>query len=377
MTCTCIFVILKTDTDSTFICLLSMIISAHMVCENQLLVLSSDYQLELSNDTIHILCDLIENYTYVMDIKVDSDLFSTTTMKFETTLKLITDKYGKKSLPVISRLVPLALIGAYKVQCHTIKDILSRGEVLTLQSHEVFSVASWNTQLLRYLLDYNVTDFIGSSWATISPLELAVKLQNFEAVRMIVQRGGTVCESFAPLKCNNALHYATINSNVGDLEFLINCIKLEYGNFALSKEMNMSLLQSLLSHTHAYDSTFAYSPLHISIIHCVIGLSCSVYSAITRYLSTDCQNLSLPPRILQSQTCSAYNVNTNFDDYRSWYVNQQISGWKSFYSFKLGKNNGCDLPKINVHESGFLQEFERLFVNLGSVLCYLFHMCKW
>ena len=354
-------IVFTTNTDSLTILLHLFIVILYVRCGE--LSNLSDSHVKLGNNNLHILSDLIENFTYVMDSEVDNDLLNTTTSKFKSLLKFTTFEYGEGSLSVLSALVPLTIIGAYKVQCHAVKDKLSKGDAITIQSHQIYSIAPWNTQLLHYLLEYDI-DLNSSVKGTISPLELAIKLQNIEAVRMIVQRGGTFCESFTPLKCNNAIHYAIVNDNKRDLEFIINSIKKEYFRCTLNIEIN---IHSLLSESHAYDSTFVYTPLQISVLHCVIGLSCSTYSSLIPYLSPNYQRLSLPPRSLHSQTCPVDGMYINLDD-RRWYVNsQQISGWKTYHDFKLGKNHGCDLPKINVHEVDFLQKFENLFVDLGYV----------
>ena len=315
------------------------------------------------NDIIQVLSDLIRNFTYVMDFQLDSELFNSTTSAFESALSLAT---YEESLPILSKLFHLALLGAYNVQCHTIKDKLSRSGVMSVQGSQIDSIAPWSTQLLQYLLNY-VGPSVPSN-ASCSALELAIKLQNLEAARMIVERGGTFCESFAPLKCNNALHFAIINNNQRDLEYIINSIKVEYlRSDPLNTEMNLSLFQSLLLDTLAYDSTFSYSPLQISNLHCVVGLSCITYSYLTSYLSPDHQKLSLPPKVLHTQTCSADCVDIDDNDRKSYLNTKQTSGWKSFKGFKVGKDNRCDLPKLNVRESGFFQLFQRLFVDLGYV----------
>lgn len=327
--------------------------------------LSSDSEFELNN-VVSSLNDLIENFTYVMDLQADKELYSITTSEFESILKLTTSEHGRRSLPVMSGLLHLTLLGAYKVHSHTIKDVLSKNEIFTLQHNKISSIAPWSSQLLKYLLEYKAMDINSPSMFTLTPLELAIKLQNYEAVQMMVQDGGIICESFTPLKCSNALHYAIINENESEVELVINTIKDEYLNYSSATGMNASLLQSLLFDTHAYDSTFLYSPLQISSLHCVTGLSCATYAYLNPYLTPDHHKLFLPPSILHSQTCSDYDVGINNDHNIIWSVSPtQTSGWKSYYGFNIGKMSRCDLPTISVHEDNFLQEFEHLFVDLG------------
>ena len=339
-----------------------MIIGLYVSCSEPPKV-STDNKPEHS-DIIQVLSDLIENFTYVMDLNVDGELFNTTTSTFESTLNLAT---SEKLLPMLSRLLHLTVLGAYRVQCHTIKDNLSKSGVMTLQGSQIYSTAPWNTRLLQNVLEYVNLD--NSSSVTRSSLELAIKLQNLKAAMLIVQRGGTFCESFSPPKCSNAVHYAIINDNLRDLKFVINSIKFEYLRYTSNNETFSSLLQSLLTDTFMYDSTFLYSPLHISNLHCVTGLSCESYSYLTctSYLSHDQQEMTLPPRILHTQTCSASDMDVS-SDHRKWYVDsKQTSGWKSYGGFGVGKSSRCDLPRLNVHDSDFFRELERLFVDLGYV----------
>ena len=344
--------------------IISGVLLVYVRCEH-----SSQLQL-----TVDVLSSLIDNFTYVMDLEVDSELYSTVSSQFESIVKLSTSEHGNLSLPVTSGLLHLSLLGAYKVQSHTIKDRLSKSEILTLQGSTINSLAPWSSQLLRLLLEYDVVDVNNSSRFTLTPLELAIKLQNSKAAEMLVQRGSSVCESFSPLKCSNALHYAIINGNERDVQFVVSTIETEYLNYS-SKRMTTLLLQPLLVDTRGYDSTFPHSPLHISSIHCVTGLSCSIFAYLSQYLAPDHQTLSLPPRMLHSQTCSHYDVDSG-DDHKRWYVNpKQLSGWKSYDSFNVGKNSGCDLPRINIHHSDFIREFERVFVDLGYVDPSYWHIC--
>ena len=315
-----------------------------------------------------ILSSLIDNFTSVMDLDVDSELYSTVTSRFETVLKSTTSENGNLPITETSGLLHLSLLGAYKVQSHTIKDKLSRSKILTLQGSKVDSIAPWSSQLLQFLLEYNVVDINSSSRFALTPLELAIKLQIFEAAKMLVHRGGTVCRSFSPLKCSNALHYAAINGNERDVQFVMSTVQTEYLRYS-NQTMTVSLLQSLLADTSGYDSTFPYSPLYISSIHCATGLSCTVYSYFSQHLTPDHQVLPLPPRMLHSQTCSYDDVmNDGGDTQRRWHVNpNHLSGWSSYSSFQVGKNSRCDLPRVNVHQSDFSQEFERLFIDLGYV----------
>lgn len=323
---------------------------------------SANTKLEHSG-IVQVLSDLIWNFTYVMDLQLDSELFNSTTSAFESALSLAT---YEESLPMLSELLHLALLGAYKVQCHTIKDKLSRSRVMAVQGSQIHSIAPWNTQLLQYILKYMEPSV--PSTASCSALELAIKLQNLEAAKMIVERGGKFCESFGPPKCNNALHFAVINNNQRDLEYIINSIKVEYlRSHTLDTEMNLSSFQSLLLDTLAYDSTFLYSPLQISNLHCVVGLSCVTYSYLISYLSPDHQKLSLPPKVLHTQTCLADGVDIDEDDRKSYVNTKETSGWKSYNGLKVGKDNRCDLPRLSVRESDFFQQFERLFVDLGYV----------
>ena len=325
--------------------------------------LSMDFEL---NSAISILTELIENFTYVMDLQVDEKLFNSTSSKFKSMLNSIAIEHGRRPLPGMSGLLHSALLGAYKVKCHTIKDKLSKSHESTLED-EIHSIAPWNTLLLQYLLDYSTVDVDEPSSLALSPLDLAIKLQNIEAAEMILLKRGTVCESFTPLKCSNALHYATINNNLRDLEFLMSNVKLDYLNQTSNTNLTLSLADSLISDTHAYDSTFTYSPLQVSIVHCLVGFSCSMYSYLSSYLSPTHRQLSLPSRALHSQTCSVSETDINAGA-RTWYINpNQVSGWRLYSGFQIGKNNGCDLPRINIHDDDFLEEFQRLFVDLGYV----------
>ena len=319
-----------------------------------------------SQPDVDVLNSLIDNFTSVMDLDIDSELYTTVTSRFETILKSTTSE-RENLIPEMSGLLHLSLLGAYKVQSHTIKDKLSRSEALALQGSVVDSVAPWNSELLKFLLEYNVVDANNSSRFTLTPLELAIKLQNFEAAKMLVQRGGAVCQSFVPLRCSNALHYATINGNLRDVQFVMSAVQTEYLRYS-NQSMALSLFQSLLADTIGYDSTFPYSPLYISSIHCATGLSCAIFSYLSQHLTVDDPVLPLPPRMLHSQTCSGDDVMDGGDTQRRWYVNSNhLSGWDSYDSFRVGKNSRCDLPRVNVHQSNFSQEFERLFVDLGYV----------
>lgn len=318
---------------------------------------------------VDVLSSLINNFTSVMDLDVDSELYSTVTSRFEAVVKSTTSEHGNPPILEMSGLLHLSLLGAYKVQSHTIKDKLSRSETLMLQSSMIDSIAPWSSQLLQLLLEYNVVDINNSSRFTLTPLELAIKLQNHEAAKMLVDRGGAVCQSFAPLKCSNALHYAIINGNKRDVQFIMITVQAEYLHHS-NQTMTASMLQSLLADTSGYDSTFPYSPLYISSIHCATGLSCTVYSYLSQHLTSVHAVLPLPPRMLHSQTCSCDDIMDGGDAQRRWYVNpNHLSGWSSYGSFRVGKNNQCDLPRVSVRQSDFSQAFERLFVNLGYVEC--------
>ena len=321
-----------------------------------------------SQFTTDILSSLIDNFTYVMDLDIDSEIYSTVSSRFETVLKSAASEHDNLPIPGMSGLLHLSLLGAYKVQSHTIKDKLFNGAALTLQGSVVNSIAPWSSQLLRFLLEYNTVDVNDSSKFTLTPLELAIKLQNYEAAEMLVERGGTVCHSFSPLKCSNALHYAVVNGNERDVRFVISTVQTEYLRYS-NQRMSTSLLQSLLADIRGYDLTFPYSPLYISSIHCVTGLSCTVFAYLSQHLTSDHQVLPLPPRMLHSQTCSPYDVmDGGNSNQRRWYVNpNHLSGWNSYHSFRVGKNSQCDLPRVNIHQSDFFQEFERLFVDLGYV----------
>lgn len=318
---------------------------------------------------VDVLSNLIDNFTSVMDLDLDSELYSTITSRFEAIVKSTTSEHGNPLILEMSGLLHLSLLGAYKVQGHTIKDKLSRSETLMLQSSVIDSIAPWSSQLLKLLLEYNVVDINNSSSFTLTPLELAIKLQNHEAAKMLVDRGGAVCQSFAPLKCSNALHYAVINGNNRDVQFILITVQAEYLHYS-NQTMTALMLQSLLADTSGYDSTFLYSPLYISSIHCATGLSCTVYSYLSQYLTSVHPVLPLPPRMLHSQTCSCNDIMDGGDAQRRWYVNpNHLSGWSSYGSFRVGKNSRCDLPRVSVRQSDFSQEFERLFVDLGYVEC--------
>ena len=316
------------------------------------------------NSIVDVLTDLIENYTYVMDLQVDSELHNTT---MSSMLNLVSNYHSEHPLPAMSGLLHLALLGAYRVQCHTVKDRLSKGLESTLEDSDIQSIAPWSTQLLQYVLECNIVNVNNSSRFNFLPLELAIRLQNLEAAEMITQRGGTVCESYTPLKCSNALHYATINNNLRDLKFILSIIKADHLNQTSSANPTSSLTDSLISDTQAYDSTFAYSPLQVSIVHCLVGSSCSMYSYLSSYLSPAHKQLSLTSRMLHSQTCSVMDNGVDTDA-RRWYVSSnQVSGWRLYNGLHIGRSNGCDLPRINIHNDNFLEEFERVFVDLGYV----------
>lgn len=322
-----------------------------------------------SQFSMDILSSLIDNFTYVMDLDVDGEVYSTVCSRFEAILKSAASEHVNLPVAGLSGLLHLSLLGAYKVQSHTIKDKLFNSAALTLQGSVISSIAPWSSQLVRFLLEYNIVDVNNSSRFNLTPLELAIKLQNVEAAEMLVERGATVCQSFYPLKCSNALHYAVINGNMRDVQFVMSTVQMEYLHYS-NEGMSTSLLQSLLDDTSGYDSAFPYSPLYISSIHCVTGLSCTAFAYLSQHLTLDRQSLPLPPRMLHSQTCFHYDVmdGGNNNNQRRWYMNtNHLSGWNSYDSFQVGKNSRCDLPRINIHQSDFFQEFERLFVDLGFV----------
>ena len=329
---------------------------------------------------------LIENYTFVMDLEFDGKLLSGISSDLSSALKsyLRMTTWGERDHSIIHQ----ALLGAFRLRGNTIKDCLAAGKLLTMSRAEFGRTAEWWLDLLKMIVQSGGFDLngVGSDKTTsVSPLELAVRLQMTGATSWLLEHGARLCSSFAPLECTDALQYAVVNQDIHSTSLLVEAFRKE------QLDPSLRTSEGACWFLTRKGRNISFSSLEIAQTHCQLGLSCTTLGYIHSLLghALNCsfvedRNLwwNSEINLLKENSLRICPVNTfsEADAFSEgpqhlqsdsslfgrwlpqWAVVDGSWGWAVYEGWHLGKS-GCDLPRININQLS-VEMFKKLFVDL-------------
>lgn len=318
------------------------------------------------------LLELVQNFTYVMDLPTDVEAFQQTVTAFSPMLHEYIMQTTSESRD--QSLVLHSLLGAFRLRANAIKDTLSSRRLTQVKRAKFDDVANWSLSLFKEVIvsgGFNVN--VADESTGMTPLEVAVKLQMIEAASLLLLNGATLCTSVSPLECSDALHYAAINQDMRGVELLLN---------TLTKEPSLST--NMICPYLIWKGRVSFSPLEIAYLQCQMGLSCTL-SQLFNSLRFNCnnywQNMSIDTLISHTpfgidtlSQCQCQSDTTTLqcgpkNGYHclppAWATTNPASknsGWLTYRQFQVGQN-GCDLPRVNLKDIT-TKDFETVFVNL-------------
>ena len=324
-----------------------------------------------ARESVHLqhMRQLVDDFTYVMHLETDRDLYNRIRSSFSLELKDYSDSEPASDTNIRS-LVQQVLNGASKLRAHAIKDSLASGRAVTVSRRDFTSVANWSLDLLQEVIQSTHFDLRTETVGVeVSPLELAVKLQMTEAASLLLKNGAVVCTSLIPLKCSDALHYAVINEDRLTVSLIMAALRKEVTT------VGGELKPILCSIASEKGRNVAFSPLQIAHLHCLSGLSCVAYETILIDVNMDCLlNTKLDTRNFftavatakaKEFNCPTPTVGTNFrfgssassslNSPPNWLPQwallgcQGRSGWRVYCHFRVGQG-GCDLPRVSLRQ---------------------------
>ena len=290
------------------------------------------------------------------------------------------------------------ILSVYKTRTHAIKYALS-SDHLTVRQDQFEFISAGSADLLTAFLTFKESEEseVGGTnkemggAESIAPLDMAVKLGMFDVLRILIGHGVRVCPSLHPLRCTDALHYATMNQDTPTLGYLVEVIQSELAGSGWSKTLQMC---NLLTKD---ERTFGKSPLSIAHFQCSSGLNCDAFEHLLRLseefcggnytldsypyepglCAVDCSATgSLSPCVSTERGCGlmeggqdqSLGVNTArwcdcMESGRGCRLGSSGSGhWRVYGKHRVGRMD-CDLPCVAAG-SVTPEEFQRHFVEL-------------
>jgi len=348
-----------------------------------------------AKETLHLqrMRQLVDDFTYVMHLETDRDLYNRIRSSFSLELKdylSIVDSESATDTDTWS-LVQQVLTGAFKLRAHAIKDSLASGRMVTVSRRDFASVANWSLDLLQEVILSTHLDLRNENRGMgLSPLELAVKLQMTAAASLLLENGAVVCTSLFPLKCSDALHYAVINEDRLTVSLIMDTLREEV------ERAGGELKQVLCSIVSEKGRNVAFSPLEIAHLHCLSGLSCVAYETLLTDVDMGCvlnatsdtrnlftavatsraRRLFSPNQTVGTKFEFGYSIRSPLNGPSHWLPRWTIlgyqgrrSGWGVYDHFRVGQE-GCDLPRVSFRQFS-PHQLEAFFGKLRFVL-----LCK-
>ena len=235
------------------------------------------------------LLQLIDNYTFVMDLEFDGELRSGISGNFSSTLEryLRLTRQEERDHSIIHQ----ALLGAFRLRGNAIKDRLASGKLLTISKARFDSTAEWWLDLLEMIVqsggfDVNSIGACDEDMTLImSPLELAVKLRMTGAVSVLLGHSARVCLSTAPLECSDALQSAVINQDNDIISLLVKAFRKEQPIMMRSLHESEQTSDDLCLFLTRKGRNNSFSSLEIAQTHCQLGLSCTALQLLLSHTS--------------------------------------------------------------------------------------------
>lgn len=329
-----------------------------------------------AKETLHLqrMRQLVDDFTYVMHLETDRDLYNRIRSSFSSELKDYLSMVDSESATDTNTwsLVQQVLMGAFKLRAHVIKDSLASGRMVTVSRRDFASVANWSLDLLQEVVLSTHLDLRNQEnrGVGLSPLELAVKLQMTAAASLLLENGAVVCSSLFPLNCSDALHYAVINEDRLTVSLIMGTLREEV------KRVGGELKQVLCSIVSEKGRNVAFSPLEIAHLHCLSSLSCVAYETLltdvnmgcvlnatpdtgnffTAVTSTRARKLFSPTQTVGTKFEFGYSIRSPLNGPSHWLPRWAMlgyqgrrSGWGVYNHFRVGQE-GCDLPRVNFRQ---------------------------
>ena len=326
------------------------------------------------------LLQLIEKYTFVTDLESDGKLLSGISSDLSSALNsyLRMTTWEERDHSIIHQ----ALLGAFRLRRNTIKDRLAAGKLLTMSRAEFGRTAEWWLDLLKMIVrsgGFDLNGVGGDKTTSVSPLELAVRLQMTGAASLLLEHGARLCSSFAPLECTDALQYAVINQDIYSTSLLVE---------ALRKEPSLRTSEGACWFLTRKGRNISFSSLEVAQTHCKLGLSCTALEYILSLLghALNCSfvedrnllwNSEMKENSLRICPVNTFSEADAFSEglnhlqsdsslfgrwLPQWAVVDGSWGWAVYKGWHVGKS-GCDLPRININQLS-VEMFKKLFVDL-------------
>ena len=313
-------------------------------------------------DHVTDLKSLIYDYSSVIDLHVETDIikYHNLISRFTTQLVHYSNHVISDSQLVDDSLICDVILSSSWLISNAIKDYFSSGQGITLEHDEIYQLAPWNLDLLRHILDNHLNIFnINSSvcLGEYTPLEYSVKLQNFNAVKLLLHHNAVLCMSHDPGGCGSSIQYATIQQNVELFQLLVTTLHHD------------DIISALCT-----ASSF-YTPYEISTHICSLSLGCDMYDIITDTINRMTNDTIMEHCDIRTPVI-INSLLQNDDQYMISYIDS-TGGWLKYDD---DINNECQFPQlslkdINVHNFAILANMRYVILDLRMYVCMYVCMC--
>ena len=330
---------------------------------------------------------LIENYTFVMDLQFDGELQTSISSDFSSALEnyLRTTRREERDHSIVHR----ALLGAFRLRGNAVKDRLASGKLLTIRRAQFDSTAKWWLDLLEMIVQsggFDVNSIDAEGITRMSPLELAIKLRMTGAVLVLLDHGARLCVSSASLDCSDALQYAVVNQDLKIISLLVETFRRERLLTKRSLPVSDETCNDFCLFLTRKGRSGSFSSLEIAYNHCQFGLSCTALQFLLSHTSncsfTEDQGPWWSSKIDSSkqknslQICPESSFSKRSPHLRNasvvfggWLPEwaavtgaAQTRGWAAYGDWRLGRE-GCDLPRFNIGQLS-AEKFQKFIVDL-------------
>ena len=336
---------------------------------------------------------LMEDYSLAFDAEADHKNHNLIVSNFHSCLIRLTQTSSSHHA-YSDTLINKGIMATFKLRNHMVKNELSIGRSLVVNWTELGSVSSWTTDLLLIILNIrnlmnlekNEVCVCKNRTATLTPLELAVKLKMMDIYEILIQNGMQLCHCTDCHDSSKTLQLASINQDVVAINSLIAQITSELASTHSGQQNDYNAVMcKLLTQTDSAE----ISPMDIAHFQCQSGLYCQVFEHLSEMTVTFCEEGYNPPNYNYPHRgnkvmCPAEHSDvhplkdiTNTNTKERWVtciregtgcdLGAWSGNWLVYGGHDVGRT-GCDLLRLS---AGNLTpgEFEKIFVNLRWEIC--------